>query len=63
MNFILVKGPEILDKYIGSSEENIRKLFEESERNGPSILFFDEFESIAMKRSYGTASVTDRIVN
>ena len=63
MNFIHVKGPEILDKYIGSSEENIRKLFDEAERNGPSILFFDEFDSIIPKRKSGSNSVTDRIVN
>lgn len=63
MNFIQVNGPEVLDKYIGSSEENVRKIFEEAERNGPTIVFFDEFESIVQKRSSSTTSVTDRIVN
>ena len=63
MNFIHVKGPEILDKYIGSSEENVRKLFERSELNGPSILFFDELESVVPKRDSSSTSVTDRIVN
>ncbi len=63
MNFIHIKGPEILDKYIGSSEENVRKLFEKSEKNGPSILFFDEIESIVPRRDSNKRSVTDRIVN
>ena len=63
MNFIHVKGPEILDKYIGSSEEDLWNIFEEAERNGPSIIFFDEFESLVQKWSYSTTSVTDRIVN
>ena len=63
MNFIHVKGPEILDKYIGASEENVRKLFERSEKDGPSILFFDEIDSIVPQRNSDVASVTDRIVN
>lgn len=63
MNFIHVKGPEILDKYIGASEENVRRLFEEAEKNGPTILFFDEFDSIVPQRNSNVASITDRIVN
>lgn len=63
MNFVYVKGPEVLDKYIGGSEANVRRLFDEAEANGPSILFFDEFDSIVPVRSSSTASVTDRIVN
>jgi len=63
MNFIHVKGPEILDKYIGSSEKNLRALFEKSEKDGPTILFFDEIESILGTRKSSNSSVTDRIVN
>lgn len=63
INFIYVKGPEILDKYIGGSEANVRRLFEEAEAKGPSVLFFDEFDSIVPTRSSSTAAVTDRIVN
>ena len=63
MNFVYIKGPEILDKYIGGSEANVRRLFEEAEMKGPSILFFDEFDSIVPMRNSATASVTDRLVN
>lgn len=63
MNFIYVKGPEVLDKYIGGSEANVRALFEKAESNGPSVLFFDEFDSIVPVRNSSTAAVTDRIVN
>lgn len=63
MNFVHVKGPEILDKYIGASEENVRRLFEDAEKNGPTILFFDEFDSIVPQRNSNVASITDRIVN
>lgn len=63
INFIYVKGPEILDKYIGGSEANVRRLFEEAEAKGPSVLFFDELDSIVPMRNSSTAAVTDRIVN
>jgi SpoVK/Ycf46/Vps4 family AAA+-type ATPase len=48
--FFYVKGPEVLNKYIGASEENVRKLFEKAQACAPSILFFDEFDSIAQQR-------------
>lgn len=48
--FFYVKGPEVLDKYIGASEENVRKLFDKARACSPSILFFDEFDSIAQQR-------------
>ena len=48
--FCYVKGPEVLNKYIGASEENVRKLFEKVKACAPSILFFDEFDSIAQQR-------------
>ena len=63
INFISVKGPELLDKYIGASEQNVRELFEKAQAQKPSILFFDEFDSLVPKRGSGTTSVTDRIVN
>lgn len=63
VHFIHVKGPEILDKYIGGSEANVRRLFEEAEAKGPTVLFFDEIDSIVPMRSSSTAAVTDRIVN
>lgn len=50
LNFISVKGPEILNKYIGASEKSVRDLFERAQAAKPCILFFDEFDSIAPKR-------------
>jgi peroxin-1 len=50
LNFISVKGPEILNKYIGASEKSVRDLFERASAAKPCILFFDEFDSIAPKR-------------
>jgi len=50
LNFISVKGPEILNKYIGASEKSVRDLFERAEAARPCVLFFDEFDSIAPKR-------------
>lgn len=63
LNFISVKGPEILNKYIGASEQNVRELFERAESVKPCILFFDEFDSIAPKRGHDSTGVTDRVVN
>ncbi|ODQ44269.1 hypothetical protein PICMEDRAFT_25166, partial [Pichia membranifaciens NRRL Y-2026] len=63
LNFISVKGPEILNKYIGASEQSVRELFERAQSAKPCILFFDEFDSIAPKRGHDSTGVTDRIVN
>lgn len=63
LNFISVKGPEILNKYIGASEKSIRDLFERAQSARPCILFFDEFDSIAPKRGHDSTGVTDRVVN
>ncbi|KAJ3126845.1 Peroxisome biosynthesis protein pex1, partial [Nowakowskiella sp. JEL0407] len=49
INFIAVKGPELLNKYIGSSEKAVRDLFERAQAESPCILFFDEFDAIAPK--------------
>lgn len=63
LNFISVKGPEILNKYIGASEQSVRDLFERAQAAKPCILFFDEFDSIAPKRGHDSTGVTDRVVN
>ncbi|CAG9335660.1 unnamed protein product [Blepharisma stoltei] len=64
LSFISVKGPELLNKYIGASEQSVREVFERAKRAAPCILFFDEFESIAPKRGSGSQTgVTDRVVN
>ena len=58
-----MKGPEILNKYIGASEKSVRDLFERAESARPCVLFFDEFDSIAPKRGHDSTGVTDRVVN
>lgn len=63
LNFISVKGPELLNKYIGESERGVRDIFDRASNNSSSMLFFDEFESLVPIRSSGGTSVTDRIVN
>lgn len=50
-HFISVKGPELLNKYYGQSEENLRSLFDEASEMQPSIIFFDEIDAVAQKRS------------
>ncbi|WWC70586.1 uncharacterized protein I206_104537 [Kwoniella pini CBS 10737] len=63
LNFISVKGPEILNKYIGASEKAVRDLFERASGAKPCVLFFDEFDSVAPKRGHDSTGVTDRVVN
>ena len=63
LNFISVKGPEILNKYIGASEKSVRDLFERAQAAKPCVLFFDEFDAIAPKRGHDSTGVTDRVVN
>ncbi|GMT32997.1 hypothetical protein PFISCL1PPCAC_24294, partial [Pristionchus fissidentatus] len=62
-NLISVKGPELLSKYIGSSEENVRAVFERARAAAPSVLFFDEIDSLAPRRGSDTSGVSDRVVN
>lgn len=62
-NFISIKGPELLSKYIGASEQAVRDLFTRARSAKPCILFFDEFDSIAPKRGHDSTGVTDRVVN
>ncbi len=47
----MVSGPEIMDKYVGQSENNLRRIFSVARRNAPAVVFFDEFDSIASQRS------------
>lgn len=61
-NFILINGPEIMSKYYGQSEENLRKKFEEAEKNSPSIIFIDEVDAIASKREESKGEVERRVV-
>ncbi len=61
-NFILINGPEIMSKYYGQSEENLRKKFEEAEKTAPSIIFIDEIDAIASKREESKGEVEKRVV-
>ena len=61
-HFILINGPEIMSKYYGQSEENLRKKFEEAEKNAPSIVFIDEIDAIASKREETRGEVERRVV-
>jgi SpoVK/Ycf46/Vps4 family AAA+-type ATPase len=63
LNCIVVNGPEILDKYIGASEQKVREVFEKAQAASPCVLFFDEFDSIAPQRGNDNTGVTDRVVN
>ncbi len=61
-HFILINGPEVMSKYYGESEQNLRKKFEEAEQNAPSIVFFDEIDAIATKREETRGEVEKRVV-
>jgi transitional endoplasmic reticulum ATPase len=63
-NFISVKGPEVLSKWVGESEKAVREIFKKAKQVAPCIVFLDEIDSIAPRRgSYGDSGVTERIVN
>lgn len=63
-NFILVKGPELLSKWVGESEKAVREIFKKARQTSPTIIFFDELDSLAPKRGASTDShVTERVVN
>ena len=64
-NFISVKGPELLSKWVGESEAGIREIFRKAKQTAPTVIFFDEIDSIASSRSNqdGDSGVTKRVVN
>ena len=62
-NFYTINGPEIMSKFYGQSEENLRKVFEEAQKNAPSIVFLDEIDAIAPKRSEVHGEVERRVVS
>lgn len=61
-HFISINGPEIMSKFYGESEQNLRKKFEEAEKNSPSIIFIDEIDAIATKREETKGEVEKRVV-
>ncbi|MCD6481019.1 MAG: CDC48 family AAA ATPase [Thermoplasmata archaeon] len=62
-SFYTINGPEIMSKFYGQSEENLRKTFEEAEKNSPSIIFIDEIDAIAPKREEVHGEVERRVVS
>jgi len=62
-NFILLNGPEIMSKFYGESEKKIRDIFEDAEKNAPSIIFIDELDAIASKREDTSGEVERRVVS
>lgn len=61
--FFIINGPEIMSKMAGESESNLRKAFEEAEKNAPSIVFIDEIDAIAPKRDKTNGEVERRVVS
>ncbi|MEM1819577.1 MAG: AAA family ATPase, partial [Sulfolobales archaeon] len=63
-NFIAIKGPEILSKWVGESERAVREVFRRARQVAPAVIFFDEIDAITPARGHRyDAGVTDRIVN
>ena len=61
-HFITMSGPEVMSKFYGQSEENLRNVFKEAQENAPSIIFIDEIDSIASKREETQGEVERRVV-
>ncbi len=63
-NFISIKGPELLSKWVGESEKAVREIFKKARQTSPTIIFFDEVDSLAPKRGVDSDNhVTERVVN
>ncbi len=62
-NFIVINGPEIMSKFYGESEKKIREIFEDAQKNSPSIIFIDEIDAVAPKREDGNGEVEKRVVS
>ena len=63
VNFINVKGPEIMSKWVGESEKAIRQIFKKAKQVAPSIVFLDEIDAIAPPGMANDSNVTERVVN
>jgi len=63
-NFIAVKGPELLSKWVGESEKGVREIFKKARQTAPTIIFFDEIDAMVPRRgSYSGSHVTETVVN
>jgi transitional endoplasmic reticulum ATPase len=62
-NFISVKGPELLNKYVGESERAVRETFERARQNAPAVVFFDEIDAVSPQRSDEDSGAPERVVS
>ncbi len=62
-NFIAIKGPELISKWVGESEKRVRDIFKKARQVAPAIIFFDEFDSISKARGSSMNDSTERVVN
>jgi len=64
-NFISIKGPEVFSKWVGESEKAIREVFRKGRMAAPSVIFFDEFDSLVPRRGmgYGDSGVSERVIS
>jgi ribosome biogenesis ATPase len=62
-NFISIKGPELLNKYVGESERAVRQVFERARSSVPCILFFDELDALVPKREDSLSEASSKVVN
>jgi len=62
-NFISIKGPELISKWVGESEKHVREIFKKAKMVSPSIIFFDEFDSISKLRGSSMNDSTEKVVN
>ncbi len=62
-HFLMINGPEIMSKFYGDSERNLKNIFDQAQRHEPTIIFIDELDSIAPKRSEVTGEVERRVVS
>ncbi len=62
-HFILINGPEVMSKWVGDAEKKLREVFDDAEKNAPSIIFIDEIDAIATKREESIGEVEHRVVS
>ena len=64
VNFISIKGPELLSRWVGDSEKGIRQIFKKARQASPCVVFFDEIDSLTPKRgAFGSSAATDRVIS
>jgi transitional endoplasmic reticulum ATPase len=62
-HFITINGPEVMSKWVGDAEKKLREIFDDAEKNAPSVIFIDEIDAIATKREESIGEVEHRVVS